>query len=64
MAVNYASQANVAPEDRFDHFWSQRGAATHDMNQLRRHSSWSPTDWKKLSYFYMTAFGSAIKGLE
>jgi hypothetical protein len=39
-------------------------AATHDMNPLRRHSSWSPTDWKKLSYFYITAFGSAIKGLE
>jgi hypothetical protein len=39
-------------------------AAVHDMKQLRRHSSWSPTDWQKLSYFYSTAFGSAIKGLE
>ncbi|VVN99140.1 lipopolysaccharide kinase InaA family protein [Pseudomonas fluorescens] len=39
-------------------------AAVHDMKQLRRHSSWSPTDWQKLSYFYRTAFGSAIKGLE
>lgn len=39
-------------------------AASHDMKQLRRHSSWSSTDWKKLSYFYTTAFGSTIKGLE
>ncbi|MFC6335821.1 InaA protein [Pseudomonas sp. CCM 7891] len=40
-----------------------RQAATHDMQQLRRHSSWSGRDWQKLSYFYETAFGSAIKGL-
>jgi hypothetical protein len=39
-------------------------AASHDMKQLRRHSSWSPTDWEKLNYFYTTAFGSAIQGLE
>ncbi|KAA0968059.1 lipopolysaccharide kinase InaA family protein [Pseudomonas sp. ANT_H12B] len=38
-------------------------AAAHDMKQLRRHSSFSPTDWRKLVYFYETAFGSAIKGL-
>jgi len=38
-------------------------AASHDMLQLRRHSSWSDGDWEKLSYFYETAFGSAIKGL-
>ncbi|HHS7810586.1 lipopolysaccharide kinase InaA family protein [Pseudomonas putida] len=38
-------------------------AASHDMKQLRRHSSFSDTDWKKLVYFYETAFGSAIKGL-
>lgn len=38
-------------------------AAAHDMKQLRRHSSFSATDWKKLVYFYETAFGSAIKGL-
>ena len=38
-------------------------AATHDMKQLRRHSSFSAADWKKLVYFYETAFGSAIKGL-
>lgn len=40
-----------------------RQAATHDMKQLRRHSSFSTTDWQKLVYFYKTAFGSAIKGL-
>jgi len=38
-------------------------AAAHDMKQLRRHSSFSAVDWKKLVYFYETAFGSAIKGL-
>lgn len=38
-------------------------AASHDMKQLRRHSSFSDADWKKLVYFYETAFGSAIKGL-
>ena len=40
-----------------------RSAAAHDMEQLRRHSSFSAPDWKKLVYFYETAFGSAIKGL-
>lgn len=38
-------------------------AASHDLKQLRRHSSWSTADWKKLNYFYETVFGSAIKGL-
>ncbi|QAY87843.1 lipopolysaccharide kinase InaA family protein [Pseudomonas arsenicoxydans] len=38
-------------------------AAAHDMKQLRRHSSFSDTDWTNLVYFYETAFGSAIKGL-
>jgi hypothetical protein len=40
-----------------------RRAAVHDMKQLRRHSSFSMTDWQKLIYFYEKAFGSAIKGL-
>ncbi|UZE22550.1 InaA protein [Pseudomonas sp. B21-056] len=40
-----------------------RRAASHDMKQLRRHSSFSDSDWKKLVYLYETAFGSAIKGL-
>ncbi|RMP13871.1 InaA protein [Pseudomonas syringae pv. delphinii] len=41
-----------------------QGAAQHDMKQLRRHSSFSAADWQKLIYFYQTAFGSSIKGLE
>ncbi|TWC45533.1 lipopolysaccharide kinase (Kdo/WaaP) family protein [Pseudomonas sp. SJZ080] len=40
-----------------------RHAASHDLKQLRRHSSFSTTDWQKLVYLYETAFGSAIKGL-
>ncbi|WP_210640274.1 lipopolysaccharide kinase InaA family protein [Pseudomonas sp. Tri1] len=40
-----------------------RRAASHDMKQLRRHSSFSDADWKKLVYLYEAAFGSAIKGL-
>ncbi|MBC2655920.1 InaA protein [Pseudomonas sp. MSSRFD41] len=42
---------------------SSKRAAAHDLKQLRRHSSWSDTDWEKLYYFYRTAFGSSIKGL-
>ena len=40
------------------------GAARHDMKQLRRHSSFSAADWRKLVYFYEAVFGSAIKGLD
>ena len=40
-----------------------RSAASHDLKQLRRHSSFSESDWRKLVYFYEAAFGSAIKGL-
>jgi len=43
--------------------FTARQAASHDMKQLRRHSSFGTTDWQKLVYFYKTAFGSAIKGL-
>ncbi|QKF49623.1 lipopolysaccharide kinase InaA family protein [Pseudomonas graminis] len=39
-------------------------AAQHDMKQLRRHSSFQPADWSKLVYFYETAFGRPIKGLQ
>ncbi len=39
-------------------------AARHDLRQLRRHSSFSSTDWQKLVYFYEAAFGSAIKDLD
>lgn len=38
-------------------------AASHDMKQLRRHSSFSDPDWRKLIYLYEAAFGSSIKGL-
>jgi hypothetical protein len=40
-----------------------RRAAAHDMQQLRRRSSFRTTDREKFDYFYKTAFGSAIKGL-
>lgn len=42
---------------------SARRAALHDLKQLRRHSSFSTTDWQKFVYLYETAFGSAFKGL-
>ncbi|WP_371919495.1 lipopolysaccharide kinase InaA family protein [Pseudomonas sp. SDI] len=38
-------------------------AASNDLKQLRRHSSWNEADWNKLLYFYQMAFGSAVKGL-
>lgn len=44
--------------------FSAQSAARHDLKQLRRHSSFSDADWSKLLYFYKTAFGSPIKGLE
>lgn len=44
--------------------FSSRRAARHDMQQLKRHSSWSAGDWDRLVYFYQQAFGSAIKGLQ
>ncbi|ROM92453.1 lipopolysaccharide kinase InaA family protein [Pseudomonas brassicacearum] len=42
---------------------TRQQAASHDMKQLRRHSSWGSADWAKLIYFYKKAFGSSIKGL-
>ena len=42
---------------------TQHKAASHDLKQLRRHSSWSAAEWSKLIYFYEKVFGSAIKGL-
>lgn len=44
--------------------FSAARAASHDMTQLRRHSSFSDADWQKLLYFYEAAFGSVVKGLE
>lgn len=43
--------------------FTAKGAAQHDMKQLRRHSSFSDADWQQLLYFYHAAFGSVIKGL-
>ncbi|UVJ43209.1 InaA protein [Pseudomonas sp. LS1212] len=43
---------------------SRQRAARNDLKQLRRHSSWSQADWKKLLYFYQKVFGGAVKGLE
>jgi hypothetical protein len=38
-------------------------AARHDMQQLRRHSSWNDDDWRRLIEAYRAAFGSELKGL-
>lgn len=43
--------------------FSARRAALHDLQQLKRHSSFSASDWEKLIYVYRAAFGSSIKGL-
>jgi len=43
---------------------SRNQAARHDLQQLKRHSSWNEADWQHLIYGYQTAFGSAIKGLQ
>ncbi|QCI10902.1 InaA protein [Pseudomonas putida] len=39
-------------------------AASNDLRQLRRHSSFNEAQWQTLLYFYQMAFGSAVKGLE
>ena len=38
-------------------------ASLHDMQQLRRHSSWSDSDWQLLLDAYRAAFGRDLKGL-
>lgn len=38
-------------------------AARHDVQQMKRRSSWTDAQWQAFSYGYQTAFGSAIKGL-
>lgn len=42
---------------------TRQQAASHDLRQLRRHSSWNAADWQEIIYGHSTAFGSAIKGL-
>ncbi len=65
MAVQYVAEMEVALIDleKCRQRLTTRRAAAHDLKQLRRHSSFSDTDWEKLVYFYNKAFGSAIKGL-
>ena len=65
MAVQYVAEMDVALIDleKCRQRLTAHQAAAHDLKQLRRHSSFSETDWKKLVYFYETASGSAIKGL-
>ncbi len=38
-------------------------AARHDLQQLRRHSTWSQADWEALLGHYQASFGRAVKGL-
>lgn len=38
-------------------------AARHDIQQLKRRSSWSDSQWQAFTYGYEAAFGSAFKGL-
>ena len=38
-------------------------AARHDIEQLKRRSSWSASQWQAFIYGYEAAFGSAFKGL-
>lgn len=37
-------------------------AARHDLQQLKRRSSWSAEQWQAVVYGYRTAYGSAIEG--
>ena len=43
--------------------WTRRGAARHDLRQLRRHSWWSAAEWQQVLYGYEQVFGSTIKRL-
>ncbi|WP_068828177.1 lipopolysaccharide kinase InaA family protein [Pseudomonas sp. BMS12] len=43
--------------------WTRRGAALHDLRQLRRHSSWSAAEWQQVVYGYEKVFGSTFKRL-
>ncbi|MDO8697007.1 MAG: InaA protein [Pseudomonadales bacterium RIFCSPLOWO2_12_59_9] len=40
-----------------------RTAAVHDIQQLKRHSSWSAAQWQAFIYGYETTFGSSFKGM-
>ncbi|MDO9322847.1 MAG: lipopolysaccharide kinase InaA family protein [Pseudomonas sp.] len=43
--------------------WRAKSAARHDILQLKRHSSWSTTQWQAFIYGYETTFGSSFKGM-
>lgn len=62
--VNAKAEVALLDLEKCRRRFTQAAAARHDIKQLRRHSSFTPTDWKKLIYFYQAAFGSAIKGLD
>ena len=40
-----------------------RQAAQHDMQQLKRHSSWTDSQWQAFTYGYESEFGGTFKGL-
>jgi hypothetical protein len=40
-----------------------RTAAEHDIQQLKRHSSWNSAQWQAFIYGYESTFGSTFKGL-
>lgn len=40
-----------------------RTAAVHDIQQLKRHSSWNAAQWQAFIYGYETTFGSSFKGM-
>jgi len=42
---------------------SARRAACNDIQQLKRHSSWSAAQWQAFIYGYETTFGSSFKGM-
>lgn len=43
--------------------WTRASAARHDLQQLRRHSSWNAAQWQQVIYGYEQVFGSTIKRL-
>ncbi len=43
--------------------WRAKSAAVHDIQQLKRHSSWNAAQWQAFIYGYETTFGSSFKGM-
>lgn len=42
---------------------TRKGAALHDMRQLRRHSPWTDAEWKQILCGYQQVFGGRFKAL-